>query len=247
MAFSIGQTAFQLAYEISPIILTNGIATNIPGGMLPIISITEAANFVAGVLSGADINPDNFFAHFRPLPGADLISQEIARFPLANQTVAANATIQNPLRISLLMTCPVRNELGYPLKLAAMTALQTALQQHNTNGGTYTVITPSYFYTNCLLTNLSEVGDAEGKQTQVNWRWDFEQPLLTLQSAQQVQNSLMSKISGGAQIQGSPAWSGLSQTVGQPPSLAGPSIVPAASGAPGAGVSGLSASGGLLA
>jgi hypothetical protein len=247
MASSLGQAAFQLAYELSPIFLTNGAATNMPGGLFPIISITEAANFVAGVLSGAEISLDNFFAHFRPLPGAGLINQNIAHYPFANQAVAANATIQNPLRISLLMTCPVRNELGYPLKLATMTALQTVLQQHNASGGTYTVITPSYYYTNCLLSNLTEVGDSDGKQVQVNWRWDFEQPLLTQQSAQQAQNSLLNKISGGAKIEGNPSWSGLSQSVGQTPSIAAPSVVPAASGVPGAGISAPGANGGVLA
>jgi len=238
MSFSLGQSAFQLAYELSPIILTNGIATNIPGQMLPIISITEAANFVAGILSGADITLDNFFAHFRPLPGATLISQDVAHYPFANQAVAANAVITKPLRISMLMVCPVRNLLGYPLKLATMTALQYALAQHNASGGTYTVITPSYYYTNCLMTEMTETGDnGSSKQTQVSWKLDFEQPLLTQQSVQAAQNSLMSKLTNGTQINGQPAYSGLSNASAQLPSLATPSVVPAASALPGASVS----------
>jgi len=43
MATSVGQSIYQVAYEISPIILSNGIATSVPGNLLPIIAITEAA------------------------------------------------------------------------------------------------------------------------------------------------------------------------------------------------------------
>jgi len=236
---SLLRAAFQLSFQLSPIILTNGIATNIPGGMLPIIALTEALNFTDGLLSGADINLDNFFANFEPLPGSTLVDQEVGHYPFANQAVAANAVIVQPLKISMRMICPVRDTLGYAVKLATMMALQTALNQHNSSGGTYTIATPSYFYTNCLMLNFRDVTSGESNQTQYEWQMDFEQPLLTLQQAQQAQNSLMNKITGGTAINGQPAWSGLSTTVGQPPSLAAASVIPAASGAGAAGVSGV--------
>src|SRR5690242_11026591 len=94
--------------------LVDGIASAIPGQMLPIISITEAINFTAGLLSGgagtdlSDPNLDNFFANFEPIPGARLISQQVGHYPFANQAVAANAVIPQPLPVSLLMKCPAR-------------------------------------------------------------------------------------------------------------------------------------------
>lgn len=235
MPFSVGLAVWKLAFQLSPILLTGGLAGQIPGGALPIIAFTEALNFIGGLLSGTEnIELDDFFAHFQPLPGSTLINLEIGTYPFANQTVAANATIRQPLQLSMLMRCPARNELGYYAKLATMTALQTVLAQHAAKGGTYTIVTPSYFYTNGILKVLRDVSDAESKQPQNAYQWDFEFPLLTLQQAQQAQNSLMGKLTMGTQVDGPPAWSGLSNTVGAPDSLAAPSVLPSASGLPAA-------------
>jgi hypothetical protein len=235
-----GLAQFKLSFELSPIILTNGIAKNVPGGMMPIISLTEAQNFDTGLLSGsAGPDLDNFFANFIPLPNATLIDQDIGMYPFANQAVAANAVIAKPLAISYRMICPVRQAGGYSAKLAVMMALQASLQQHNNSGGTYTLVTPSYIYVNCLMTSMRDIsplGDTAQKQTE--WQLDFVKPLLTLDDAEQAQNSLMSKFTSGTQINGDPAWSGLPPTVGDPSSLAGPSIVPPASDLFGSGASG---------
>lgn len=236
---SIGSVAWKMAFQLSPIILTGGAASEIPGGMLPIIAITEALNFVDGLLTGPDnIGLDDFFANFAPQPGASLIDQDIGHYTFANQAVAANAVIANPLQISMLMICPARKQFGYEVKLATIMALQAVLSQHNNSGGTYTIATPSFFYTDCVMKTLHDVTPGESAQPQTHWQWEFEKPLLTEQQAQQAQNSLMSKISSGTAVDGQPAWSGLGPTVGQPASLAAPSLIPAASGAPGAGVSG---------
>lgn len=235
--------AFKLTFQVSPIILTGGIAGAVPGGMLPIIALTEAANFVEGLLSGGrNLSLDDFFGAFDVVPGGTLISQEVAKYPSANQFVAANAVIAQPLNVSLVMRCPVRTPNGYLLKLATMTALATALAQHNASGGTYTIATPSHFYVDALLTKMSDVGADDGAQRQVAWQFDFEQPLLTLAQVSAAQNSLMSKLSGGTAVtpgaDGSIPWSGLSPTVGLPPSLAAPALIPSASGAGAAGVAG---------
>jgi hypothetical protein len=235
---SVFSDAWKLAFQLSPIVLTNGIAQNIPGGMLPIIAITEAINFVDGLLSGPEnITLDNFFASYQPLPGSTLIDQDIAHYPFANQAVAANAVITKPLAISMLMICPVRLPGGYPLKTATFLALQAALSQHNNSGGTYTIATPAQFYTNCLLMKMSDVTPGDSAQPQTHWQLDFEKPLLTEDQAQQAQNSLMNKISSGTQINGPLAWSGLGPTVGLPPSLATPGLIPAATSTAGAGLS----------
>lgn len=240
MILSQGQAEFKLAYELSPIIFTNGIAANVPGGGLPIISITESDTFTAGILSGGDVATDDFFASFRPLAGGSLVDNAVGEYPFANQAVAANAIIANPLKISMLMICPVKDSAGYQTKLSVMNSLQAAFQQHGILGGTYTVVTPSHFYTDCILTGMRDITSGDSKQAMTLWQLDFTQPLLTQNQALQVQNNLMSKISAGLPVSGDPpSYSGLSPTVNQPPSLAQPSVVPAASGLPGSGISGL--------
>lgn len=235
---------FALTYEISPIILTGGAAANVAGGMIPIVSLTESSNFDTGLLSGGDADDtSNFFAHFVPMPGATLIDQDIGRYAFANQAVAANAVITKPLVISMKMICPARGENGgYANKLAVLTALQKTIAQHNLSGGTYTVVTPSFSWENLVMLTLRDISANASAQPQTEWQWDFYQPLLTQQQANQAQNNLMSKASAGTQIQkaddGGVPWSSVDNTVGNPPSLAATSVVPAASGASGAQVSG---------
>lgn len=231
-----GLNQFRVTYEISPIFLTNGIAANIPGSGYPIISITQAHDYSQGILNGtANTDLNDYFAHFRPVAGATLIDNQYGQYPFANQTVAANAVITQPLRISLLMYCPVRDAGGYQSKVATFNAVQKTLAQHINLGGTFTIATPSYFYTNCLLVNLRDVTDNGSKQAQDVWQWDFTQPLLTLEQAQQVQNSLIDKITKQVPTPGDPpSYSGLAPTVGNPFSGVSTSLIPAASSLAGA-------------
>jgi len=229
MGVSAGYAAFKLSFQLSPIVLTGGIAAAIPGGMIPIISLTQAIDFFGGLLSGSDIDLDDFFANFVPLPGSSLIDQQLGKYPFANQAVAANAVIRQPLVISMRMICPARDESGYALKLATMTALQATLAQHNGSGGTYTIATPSYFYTNCVMIGMRDTSNSASMQAQNTYQLDFEQPLLTLQDALAAQNSLLSQITAGTSVGATPAWSGLSPTVGNPSSLGAVGTIPAAS------------------
>jgi hypothetical protein len=235
MGMSSGLSAFTLAFTISPIVLQNGIAQNIPGGVLPLISITESLNFTAGLLSGGDpLDFDDFFAHFVPLPGSSLNRQVIGKYPFANQAVAANAVIQQPTNISLRMICPAKGDGGYAIKLATMTALQAAIKKHNASGGTYIVATPSFIYTNCIFLDLPDVSRTDDKQAQNTYQWDFEAPLLTLQDAQAAQSGLMSQLTAQTPMSGTPSTSGLAQGTGQPQSLNTAGAIPAAQGAPAA-------------
>ena len=236
---SVGKDIFKLAFEISPVILKGGIAQEILCGMLPIIAITESLNFVEGLLSGGGpLDLDNYFAHFYPLPGATIIEQQVGTYPFANQAVAANATIAQPLSVSLLMTCPAKTSMGYAAKLATMTALKAVLAKHNAAGGTYTVATPSFIFTDMLLLKVADASNAQTAQSQTAWQWDFYKPLLTLDDAAAAENSLMSKITGGTAIDGDPTWSGLAQTVGSSLANMTASILPVSSGVAGANVSG---------
>lgn len=224
---SLGATAYQLSYEISPILLNNGIANPNLGGLLPIVSILQASSFVTGILSGGDVTDLNqFFAHFRPMAGGTLIEQEVASYPFANQNVAANAVITTPLHISLMMAAPATGIFGYANKIATMIALQTLLAKHNGLGGTYVVVTPAAVYTGCLLTRLADVTRST-EQAQAEWQWDFVQPVVTLNQAQAAYNSNMAKMSAGLPTSGN--WSGLANTVADPASGAGQSLIPAAS------------------
>jgi hypothetical protein len=238
MGISAGLAAFKLSFTLSPIIFQGGIAQNIPGGMLPVVAITQALSFVDGLLSGGDelTDLDDFFASFIPIAGASLLEQQIGKYPFANQAVAANAVIAQPTNISLRMICPVKDPSGYAAKLATMMALQAVIKQHNASGGTYIVATPSFLYTNAVFLRLVDVSGSDDAQAQNTWQWDFELPLLTLQDAQNAQNNLMSMISGGVPISGAPAWSGLGPAVGNPGSIAAPAVVPSAQAPVGSGV-----------
>lgn len=197
---TIGRTVFQLGFQISPIILTGNsqITSLIPGGMLPIVALTEAPSFLTGLLSG-NFAPslDSFFAHFDPLPGANIVKFTYGMYPFANQAVAANAVISEVLNFSYRMQCPVQGAGGYTAKLATFLALKAVLNLHSTTGGTYILVSPAFVETNCLLGNITDISEGASKQTQTAWRFDFIKPLITLEQAGGVLGSLMSKITSG--------------------------------------------------
>lgn len=231
---------FSLSFQKSPIILTNGLASSVPGGMLPIISLTQAEDFNQGLTSGSNALPlDQFLFDFQPAGDAALIENQVPQFPLANQIVAANAIVAQPLRVSLLMESPARVETGgYARKLSVFQSLKKALDQHTARGGTYTVVTPSYIYDNCLLESLREAGSGDPKRTQDRWVWSFIQPLLTAEAAREAQNQLMQKVSAGAPVtpgaDGAIHYSGVAVNTGNPSGGAAASAVPASRGLTGA-------------
>ena len=232
-----GLTAFKLAFELSPIMLTGGVAENLPFQMIPIIALTEAVDFTAGLLqSGSSRNMDDYFAHFLPIPGSSLIDNQYGMYPFANQSVAANASITNPLSVSMLMICPAKPDAGYAVKLATMSLLQATLSQHVSSGGTFTVVTPAYIYTDCLLQKLYDVSSGRGKQVQMEYRWDFFRPLLTLQQAQQAQNNMMSKITAGVPTTGD--LSGAASSLGLSPFPGSAGLIPASGSQQGGAVAG---------
>jgi hypothetical protein len=231
MTVPAGLVSFRLNYELCPIFLTGGAYANLSGGGLPIISITQGISFPNGILSSLppDTNTDDFFAHFRPLPGGTLIDNDLGRYPFANQAVAANAIIAQPLRVSLMMWAPVNQPGGYASKVSTIQAVQSALYQHAALGGTFTVATPSYYYVNAILLKLTDITEADSKQAQSVWQWDFEQPLITQQQAQSVQNTLMTRMTNLLPVSGDPpSYSGVGPTTGNPASGATPSLIPAA-------------------
>lgn len=211
---SIGRTAFRLGFELSPILLTRGIASNIPGGTLPLIALTQSIGLIKGLLSGGNVlDTDTYFAHFTPVTGATLVNNQIGKYPFANQAVAGNAIIAQPLNVALMMTCPVNDGTSYLTKLMTMKMMKATLDKHNQAGGTYTVLTPSNIYTDCVLTSLKDVTGGSTKQAQAQWQWDFEQPLIAQSDAVQALNNMMSKLKQGLALPtGGLSWSGPSAT-----------------------------------
>lgn len=184
---SAGRAAFQLAYETSPIWLSGGLATQLGIGIsLP----------VSALLLG--LNTQSPGPVFYPLPGSTLNETDVATWPFANQATAGNATVSNVLHVSMMMICPVSGPGGWTLKLATFVALKATLDMHTAMGGTFTVLTPAYPYSNCILRRLVDVSPGgEGKQVQQMYQWDFEMPLITLSAAAAAMNTFMSKITNG--------------------------------------------------
>jgi len=231
-----GETAWRMGFQLSPIILVGGVVPEFLGGVLPIMAITEIINFPAGLLSGSPIGTDNFFANYRPMTGASIIQQEIGKYPFANQTVAANAIISQPLVVSMEMQVIARTRFGYYEKLAIMMALRETLYAHNNAGGRYIIMTPSYIYTNCLMKAMTDISNARTQQPQNTWQLDFERPLITLGDAEAAENSLMSWISRGTEITGTPSATGVLASTTNPASLAGAAGSPLTGAAAGSGI-----------
>lgn len=205
-------------YVASPIVLTGGIAGS---GAIPIVKITDPAitGITATVNSVTGASDGQRFASYGPLPGGTLISNQVAQYPFANQSIAANAIISQPLNISMYMLAPAGNVLGVTHRQTAMIALQGALSQHNNLGGTYSVITPSFIYVGCLMLAMRDISGGESLQAQYRWELDFFQPLVSLAAADKAYNGMMQSIANGTPIGSVPTYStGL--PVGNPQSVA---------------------------
>lgn len=200
-----GFVLFKTTYQLSPILLTGGLASFMPFGGIPIMLLTEGVNFIGSLIGGGIANNydsalDGFFANYQVLPGGQLINTQPATYPSATQVVAANAQVAQPKMVSMKMLCPANGPSGgFALKLAIMMSLQAALDSHNSLGGTYTVVTPSYIYTNCLLTKMTDISAGETSQVQYAFQLDFFQPLLTQQQIQLSLNGLLSAFTNGTQ------------------------------------------------
>jgi len=205
---SIAQDAFKLAYEISPILLVGGIAEKVPGGILPIAVFTEGLSLVEGLLSSGSVG---FTTHFNVMAGSSLIVQEIAEYPFFDMATAANAVVSRPNRLSMQMIRPANTvNAKYPLKILTFTALKMALDYHNSHGGSYTILTPAYIYTGCLMNSMIDMSgfSDSNKQVQHTWQLEFSQPLLQASQLEQVMGNMMDKFNNA--MPSLPSWSGIS-------------------------------------
>jgi len=200
---------FKRAYQLAPILMVGGIAANLPNGQQTVLTLTEGSDSV--------IYPDDsqYFAHFKPLPGGTLVDFSAAEYPFASMNMAANAMLQNALKVSLSMTCPARTgSNSYPSILAIITRIRQQLTAHILAGGTFTVATPGNIYENCLLLALRDVSSAGDKKVQGAFQWDFVQPLITQQAATKSFNALYNKLANGLPTGDPPKNSGVSTVIG---------------------------------
>lgn len=204
---------FVLSFQTCPIVLMEGIAGS---GVMPLVEILNPTFAADSISTNSDTGQvtatsdstgisDGTFGAFRVLPGGTLIDNDIAHFPLASMSVAANAIITNPLRFAVEMASPAGGDLSLSRRLSIFTSLKNVLDNHIAVGGYFNVATPAFIYTGCLLLNLEDSSDVpDGGQTQVRWVWNFEQPLITLQQAQAAVNDAMSKVSAQTYNAGDP-------------------------------------------
>lgn len=207
------RTAIKLQYQVCPIILTAGVAENMPGGLIPMLAMFSnlgISGTVLGALQGLNIDQtdlDDAFGAFNVLPGGTLVSQAVAKYPFANQWVAANATIREPLTLSVIMDAPMRGPNAFQVKRTIMATLKGVLDYHNNAGGTYTVVTPAFMYQNMIMTAMTDNSRGNNSLPQNAWRFDFEKPLVALSDLQESLNLLNAKINN--QVPVTPNISGL--------------------------------------
>lgn len=208
---------YQNSFEINPIILVGGVTG---AGMVPLGTILNARMYPTGLLSSSVAAPaTDFFGSFKILPGHTLMDNQVATYPFANQTTAANAVITQPLKLSLEMVAPADSVMTTSIKRATFGALKTLLDNHTAQGGWYNVSTPTYVYQGCLLTSIIDSSaEMDGSQVQTRWIWNFMQPLLTAEAAQAAQNQSMSKLSNQTINPGDPPGANSIQTSYNQPS-----------------------------
>ncbi|HBA6844198.1 hypothetical protein ACX3SZ_23955 [Escherichia coli] len=208
--------AFKLAFEVSPILLVDGIASKIPGGMMPIAVLTEGLSIANGLLHG-EIRTRSMAA-FTPMAGTTLVQQDICNLNFYNQVTAANATVRKPNRVVMQMIRPASTEDGgYTTKGMTFTALKMALDMHNQYGGCYTVLTPSFIYTRCLMRSFIDTSgfSEQNKQVQHTWQIEFEQPLSSVEQTVKTLASILDKFDKGMPSDGALSWAGIQNQVAQ--------------------------------
>lgn len=223
------RAGWELAFQVNPLYLTGGSFANAPGGIFsfgglagallgPIqgalgstIPFVALPSLIAAEGLGALGSGEPWMGLWIVLPGGKMVSQSVATYPFASQKVAANATVQEPLTLSLMLRAPVKDGFGYPSKFAILNVLKATLTAHNNAGGTYTVFTPGILYEDGLLLDVFDATDGETKQEQVDWQFDFYFPLISRASAAAALSNEMAKLAGQQQIQGAPSWASLGQ------------------------------------
>ncbi|MGL5386632.1 MAG: hypothetical protein ACRDCA_12390 [Serratia sp. (in: enterobacteria)] len=214
------ENAFSLAFQKTPILLVDGIAESIPGGIMPIAVLTDGLSLVNGLLQGklsdTGLDAELLTTNFRVVPGSTLIAQDVGTYPFFNMATAGNATIKRPNRVTMNMLKPATTrDGGYITKPITFTGIKMALDKHHELGGTYTILTPAFIYAGCVMRSMTDISGFSDqiKQVQYEWAFEFEQPLLYISQLDIVMGNLMDKFTQGVSSPGGNVWSTIKQSI----------------------------------
>ena len=209
------RAGWKALYQVNPLFMVGGSFVGLPGQVFPFSGLAGA---LLGVVQGALGSGSPYIGEWLVMPGGKMVSQAAATYPFASLQIAANATVQEPLSLSMLLRAPVKDGFGYLTKPAIWTSIQAALTAHNNAGGTYIIFTPGLFYQGGILLDVFDATDGETKQEQVDWQFDFFFPLITQQGASASFSSAMQTMQGGGPVNGTLNWSatarGIANAVG---------------------------------
>jgi len=167
---------------LNPIIFVNGIANQATGGMMGVADIVGYGK-----------------AHFMAINSV-FFDYSVATYPVGSQADAANALFQNQVPITMLMTFPVSDNLGWSAKRDLLMNLFSQIRRHNEQGGLFNIYTINNIYRNVVCVRAEE---DQSDPTQVIF--SFMKPVIVTESdAQQVKSTQLNKMDGGIKVAGDP-------------------------------------------
>jgi hypothetical protein len=167
---------------LNPIIFVNGIANQVAGGMMGVADIVGYGK-----------------AHFKAVNSV-FFDYSMATYPVGSQADAANALFQNQVPITMLMTFPVSNNLGWSAKRDLLMNLFSQIRRHNEQGGLFNIYTSNNIYRNCVCIRAEE---DQNDPAQVIL--SFTKPVIVTEAdAQQVKSTQLNKMDSGIKVAGDP-------------------------------------------
>ena len=201
---------FEFKHELCPILFKNGIASQLEDKLMPIIQITQqegyptssiAGKLLKAVAPGMPPTSSMYFAHFKLVPGSTLMLNSIGQYPFANAATAANAIIQQPVNVSLMMYCPANADYPTSYREGIIASLVAAMNSHVQQGGMFVVYTPMFIYDNCVLVGIRDASEGENSAMQNALIFDFMRPqIMTNEEAEGARNRLMDKLAKGEKL-----------------------------------------------
>lgn len=165
-------------YELNPIVLTGGIATD--DGLK-----------ISDLLGKG-------FAYFRPLDGTQLLSYSVAEHPVYNLETAATAVMRNPLTIQFLMIVLKSRLNPTALQHDKLINFINQLRLHSKKGGLFIIATPFYTYQNVIITEITQANIEEPNfGLQNGLHLTFRKSLVDLEDAANAYNEQMDRLDKG--------------------------------------------------
>lgn len=183
-----------------PIFLTGGIVQQWFGfpsyTPIPIILFTEPEGIAQQLLGGdwRQIDMATLWANWLCIQENPL-TYETQLYPVANRETAASSQMRVPSDISYRLITDAPIPANEALRIGNWSSFETILKNHTDLGGTFALITDSFFYQNCILKNVSKA-DPDPSQKAIQWRVDFSRPLVKRKSFTGAYSSLAQSLNG---------------------------------------------------